>query len=172
MTAVLKTHDVEVKWCADGGWRHLSPECEEAFRKVNLHYHDLRHEYASRLVERGVLLAQVRDLLGHASITTTERYDNQKLENLQASAAKLEAGKPFAPSPSRTTPPAPPRPRKARAERNSPAQPPRDRGRPSRGANDTARHTPTPPPMAPPDRDAKTCCQVFGKIAPQKACPD
>jgi hypothetical protein len=30
--------------------------------------------------ERGVPLAQVRDLLGHASITTTERYDNQKLE--------------------------------------------------------------------------------------------
>jgi len=28
------------------------------------------------LVERGVPLAQVRDLLGHASIVTTERYDN------------------------------------------------------------------------------------------------
>ena len=40
----------------------------------------LRHEYASRLIERGVPLAQVRDLLGHASITTTERYDNQDLE--------------------------------------------------------------------------------------------
>lgn len=26
-------------------------------------------------------LEQLRDLLGHASITTTERYDNQKLEN-------------------------------------------------------------------------------------------
>ena len=37
-------------------------------------------------------LAQVRDLLGHASITTTERYDNQKLENLQIAAAKLESG--------------------------------------------------------------------------------
>ena len=24
---------------------------------------------------------EVRDLLGHASITTKERYDNQKLEN-------------------------------------------------------------------------------------------
>jgi hypothetical protein len=37
----------------------------------------------------------VRDLLGHASITTTERYDNQKLENLQLAAAKLETGKTF-----------------------------------------------------------------------------
>ena len=51
---------------------------------VNLHWHDLRHEYASRLVEGLVPLAQVRDLLGHASILTTERYDNQRLEALQA----------------------------------------------------------------------------------------
>jgi len=40
-------------------------------------------------------LAQVRDLLGHASILTTERYDNQRLEALQAAAARLEAGKAF-----------------------------------------------------------------------------
>jgi integrase len=109
VTAVLKAHDVDVKWCADRGYRHLTPECEEAFRKLALHWHDLRPEYASWLVEHGVPLAQVRDLLGHASITTIERYDNQKLENLQASAAKLEAGKIFAPSPSTTTQPAPPR---------------------------------------------------------------
>ena len=40
---------------------------------IDLRWHDLRHEYASRLVERGVPLSQVRDLLGHASIVTTER---------------------------------------------------------------------------------------------------
>ena len=42
-------------------------------------FHDLRSEYASRLVEHGVPLSQVRDLLGHASILTTERYDRQSL---------------------------------------------------------------------------------------------
>ena len=47
---------------------------------------------ASRLVERGVPLAQVRDLLGHASILTTERYDNQRLEALQAAVERLEGG--------------------------------------------------------------------------------
>jgi integrase len=36
--------------------------------------HDLRHTYASRLVRRGVELIRVRDLLGHESIKTTERY--------------------------------------------------------------------------------------------------
>jgi hypothetical protein len=39
--------------------------------------------------------SQVRDLLGHASIVTTERYDNQQLERLQVAAGKLESGKLF-----------------------------------------------------------------------------
>src|SRR4029453_11825641 len=51
---------------------------------ADLRWHDLRHEYASRLVEKVVPLSQVRDLLGHASIVTTERYDNQKPEALMA----------------------------------------------------------------------------------------
>ena len=65
------------------------------FQRINLHWHDLRHEYASRLVEQHVPLAQVRDLLGHASIVTTERYDNQTLESLQIAAARLERGEAF-----------------------------------------------------------------------------
>jgi hypothetical protein len=98
VTAVLKSHDVKPQWKACG-WTALTPECAEQFRRINLHWHDLRHEYASRLVEKGVPLAQVRDLLGHASITTTERDDNQKLENLQSAAARLESGKSFDPTP-------------------------------------------------------------------------
>ena len=60
-----------------------------------LRWHDLRHEYASRLVERLVPLSQVRDLLGHASIVTTERYDNQKQEALFEAAKRLETGESF-----------------------------------------------------------------------------
>ena len=73
----MKAHAVKPVWKSHK-WTALTPACQQEFRRINLHWHDLRHEYASRLVERGVPLAQVRDLLGHASITTTERYDNQK----------------------------------------------------------------------------------------------
>jgi site-specific recombinase XerD len=75
---VLKAHGVKPEW-KSYNWTALTPPCQQAFKQINLHWHDLRHEYASPLVERGVPLAQVRDLLGHASITATERYDNQKL---------------------------------------------------------------------------------------------
>ena len=61
----------------------------------DLHWHDLRHEYASRLVEQRVPLSQVRDLLGHASIVTTERYDNQKQEVLFEAVQRLETGESF-----------------------------------------------------------------------------
>jgi integrase len=98
VTAILKAHGIKPVWKAYG-WTALTPPCLAEFRRINLHWHDLRHEYASRLVEKGVPLAQVRDLLGHASITTTERYDNQKLENLQIAAARLERGETFTPPP-------------------------------------------------------------------------
>ena len=79
-------------------YQGLSDASQDTFRRIKLRWHDLRHEYASRLVEHGVPLAQVRDLLGHASITPTERYDNQTVANLKIAAAKLERGHAFAPS--------------------------------------------------------------------------
>lgn len=95
VTIVLKANGVTPKWSARLKYSGLSDDVQEAYRRIDLHWHDLRHEYASRLVERGVPLAQVRDLLGHASITTTERYDNQRLENLQSAVKKLERGLQF-----------------------------------------------------------------------------
>lgn len=89
---VLKARGHTPTWNPRLNYQGLSDESQETFRRINLRWHDLRHEYASRLVEHGVPLAQVRDLLGHASITTTERYDKQTLANLQVAAAKLERG--------------------------------------------------------------------------------
>ena len=41
----------------------------------NLHFHDLRREFGSRLRETpGMSDHEVRDWLGHANITTTSRY--------------------------------------------------------------------------------------------------
>jgi integrase len=96
--AILKAHGIAPKW-RTGTYKDLAAESLQQLQAIDLHWHDLRHEYASRLVERGVPLAQVRDLLGHASIVTTERYDNQRLEALQAAVARLEDGKTFSANP-------------------------------------------------------------------------
>ncbi|MBP7778796.1 MAG: site-specific integrase [Acidobacteria bacterium] len=90
-TPVLRAHGHAATWAARLNYQGLSDQSQDACRKINLRWHDLRHCYASRLVEQGVPLAQVRDLLGHASMTTTERYDNQTLENLQLAVRELEA---------------------------------------------------------------------------------
>ncbi len=92
---VLRAHDVAPAWTRGRDSGCLTADCHEAFRQINLRWHDLRHEYASRLVERGVPLSQVRDLLGHASIVTTERYDNQTQDALLAAAKRLETGEIF-----------------------------------------------------------------------------
>jgi integrase len=40
----------------------------------DLHFHDLRREFASRLLESSATLAEVQACLGHANITMTSRY--------------------------------------------------------------------------------------------------
>lgn len=45
-----------------------------------LRFHDLRHTFASRLVERGVDIETVRDLLGHHSILITQRYVHSNID--------------------------------------------------------------------------------------------
>ncbi len=67
---------------------------ETACRRTGLsdfRIHDLRHTCAAWLVSNGVALAEVRDLLGHASITMTERYAHLAPENIRAAVAVLDS---------------------------------------------------------------------------------
>ncbi len=52
-------------------------------------FHDLRHTFATRLIERGVDPFTVQELLGHASITTTQRYAHPNLEGKRRAVARL-----------------------------------------------------------------------------------
>ncbi|MCB9554099.1 MAG: tyrosine-type recombinase/integrase, partial [Myxococcales bacterium] len=55
-----------------------------------LRFHDLRHTFASHLVLRGVPLRQIQMLLGHSTISHTERYAHVCDTSLAAAIATLE----------------------------------------------------------------------------------
>lgn len=55
----------------------------------NLRFHDLRHTFASRLVEKGVDIETVKELLGHHSITVTQRYTHSSDERKRAAVEQL-----------------------------------------------------------------------------------
>lgn len=71
----------------NNSWRELIKRAGiEHFR-----FHDLRHTYASRLVMRGADLYVVRELLGHASIETTQRYSHLAPEHKTRTVELLDA---------------------------------------------------------------------------------
>ena len=64
-----------------------------ACRKAGLQgvtWHKLRHTFASRLLDRGVDIVTVQQLLGHSTVTVTMRYTHPNLDSKPSAVVKLE----------------------------------------------------------------------------------
>jgi integrase len=64
-----------------------------ALKKANIKdftFHGLRHTYASRLVQSGVSLQEVKELLGHHTLEMTLRYAHLTKDNLKRAVNKLK----------------------------------------------------------------------------------
>ncbi|MBI5695307.1 MAG: site-specific integrase [Nitrospirae bacterium] len=65
---------------------------ERACKKAgieNFRLHDLRHDYASSLVQKGVSMYQVESLLGHKDGRMTRRYAHLRMKDLQDAVSVL-----------------------------------------------------------------------------------
>ncbi len=61
----------------------------------DLHFHDLRHTFATRMVQGRVDLYKVQRLLGHKSPVMTERYAHHYPESLRDGVAVLDVRRPI-----------------------------------------------------------------------------
>ena len=65
---------------------YVSKNFKRAVRNAGLderiHFHTLRHSFASNLVQNGISLYIVKELLGHENITTTQIYSHLSKDNL------------------------------------------------------------------------------------------
>lgn len=71
-------------------------EARSAAGLEGFRWHDLRHTYASWLVQAGEPMAAVRDLLGHSSMAVTDKYSHMAPGHLRSavrSLPRLEVGK-------------------------------------------------------------------------------
>lgn len=59
--------------------------------KKNITPHSLRHSYATHLIEAGVDLNQVRQLLGHESILTTAKYTHLTCRTADNASEQINA---------------------------------------------------------------------------------
>ena len=70
--------------------RSFQLACRAAGMDKAIHFHSLRHSFASNLVQQGVSLYTIKELLGHSSITTTEIYSHLNMDALRDAIRRLD----------------------------------------------------------------------------------
>lgn len=104
-SALLSRARFRATYCPDSPWvfcdvkgsriqavkRSFATACRRAGIE-NFHIHDLRHTCATWLVQAGVSIREVAEVLRHSDIRMTMRYTHLAPENVRSAVARLEGG--------------------------------------------------------------------------------
>lgn len=71
------------KYTGDYFSKAFKKACRAAGIDKSIHFHSLRHSFASNLAQKGVSLYTIKELLGHSSISTTEIYSHLNMDSLK-----------------------------------------------------------------------------------------
>lgn len=84
-------------FCKQNGEPYTGWGVYQAFKKgcvdagyPDFRFHDLRHDFCSKLVQSGIDLYTVKELAGHKDITTTQRYAHLNRGKLKEAVSVLE----------------------------------------------------------------------------------
>lgn len=85
----LVFHNKGKRLAVDDISRRFKPYIRKARLREELHFHSLRHTFASWLVQDGVSLYEVQKLLGHSSSAVTQAYSHLQPETLHTTVNRI-----------------------------------------------------------------------------------
>lgn len=96
---IIKSRDAYI-FCKKDGTKYSGNYVSKTFKKAarecgldeSISFHTLRHSFASNLARSGVSIFLIRELLGHASVSTTEIYSHSNLESLRGAISMIQGG--------------------------------------------------------------------------------
>ena len=104
ITVLLATRQLHEKLGITSPWLFPSPATHKPYTSIyypwhvarkkagltDVRIHDLRHSFASALVNRGMTLYDVKEVLGHSNIVTTQRYAHLSQQRLQEAVMQAD----------------------------------------------------------------------------------
>ena len=83
-----------MRWSGDYVSKKFKDACKATGIDKGIHFHSLRHSFASNLAQKGVSLYTIKELLGHSSIATTEIYSHLNMDSLKEAINRLNGPHP------------------------------------------------------------------------------